>query len=189
MHVHENVYHFSGSPATCVACCVQVVNIRKNVCHPSGSPATCVACCVQVVNVRENVYHVSGSPATCVNIGIYHLGEDCDFVISGPNVGHNAGRCVSYECPFRWCNGNTKCEKQRWKVCSLCMSCHVVYVGYIIHRIHDVGYIIGGGVYHAMSCSFGVTSGPIVGHNARRGAPHACPAMLWDGVAKFGAHS
>ena len=31
------------------------------------------------------------SPAACVNLALYHLRPDCDLVVSGPNVGHNAG--------------------------------------------------------------------------------------------------
>lgn len=37
--------------------------------------------------------HVDGSPATCVNLALYSLVPDVDLVISGPNVGHNVGRC------------------------------------------------------------------------------------------------
>lgn len=36
--------------------------------------------------------HVSGPPATAVNVVLHHLAADVDFVVSGPNVGHNAGR-------------------------------------------------------------------------------------------------
>ena len=40
------------------------------------------------------VFHISASPGTCVNIALHaaSIAADCDFVISGPNVGHNAGR-------------------------------------------------------------------------------------------------
>eukprot|EP00884_Botryococcus_braunii_P007800 jgi/Botrbrau1/17020/Bobra.49_2s0076.1 len=47
---------------------------------------------VRVDKLGDNLYHIEGSPATCVNIGLYQLAPDCDFVISGPNVGHNVGR-------------------------------------------------------------------------------------------------
>ena len=38
------------------------------------------------------IYHMNASPGTCVNIAIHSLALDCDLVLSGPNVGHNAGR-------------------------------------------------------------------------------------------------
>ncbi len=38
--------------------------------------------------------HVNGSPATCSNLAIHSLVPDVDFVVSGPNVGHNVGRSV-----------------------------------------------------------------------------------------------
>lgn len=40
--------------------------------------------------------HVDGSPATCVNLALYSLVPDVDLVISGPNVGHNVGRCAHF---------------------------------------------------------------------------------------------
>ncbi len=46
----------------------------------------------QVKQIQEGVVHMAGPPATCVNIALHNLGlEDVDLVISGPNVGHNAG--------------------------------------------------------------------------------------------------
>ncbi|KAK9826760.1 hypothetical protein WJX81_006820 [Elliptochloris bilobata] len=45
-----------------------------------------------VDTVRERVWHVHGPPASAANIALHHLAPDCDFVVSGPNVGHNAGR-------------------------------------------------------------------------------------------------
>jgi 5'/3'-nucleotidase SurE len=36
--------------------------------------------------------HVPISPASCVNLGLYQLCQDCDLVVSGPNIGHNLGR-------------------------------------------------------------------------------------------------
>lgn len=52
--------------------------------------------------------HVDGSPATCVNLAVYSLVPDVDLVISGPNVGHNVGRCAqplgtfpTFVLPFR----------------------------------------------------------------------------------------
>merc|ERR1712025_529099 len=38
-----------------------------------------------------------GSPASCVNAALYAPalgGAECDFVVSGPNIGHNAGRAA-----------------------------------------------------------------------------------------------
>ncbi|BDA43778.1 probable 5'-nucleotidase SurE [Coccomyxa sp. Obi] len=47
---------------------------------------------IQVTQVQEGEVHVAGPPATCVNIALHNLGlEDVDLIISGPNVGHNAG--------------------------------------------------------------------------------------------------
>lgn len=51
----------------------------------------------QVEKFEDNRYHIDGSPATCVNIGLYQLAPDCDFVISGPNIGHNVGRCAAQD--------------------------------------------------------------------------------------------
>lgn len=36
--------------------------------------------------------HVDGSPATCANLALHSLVPDVDFVVSGPNIGHNVGR-------------------------------------------------------------------------------------------------
>lgn len=51
-------------------------------------------CYGQVTNIDDRTIHVDGSPATCVNLAVYSLIPDVDLVISGPNVGHNVGRCV-----------------------------------------------------------------------------------------------
>lgn len=45
-----------------------------------------------LTRVDDETVHVSGPPATAVNLALHHLATDCDFVISGPNVGHNVGR-------------------------------------------------------------------------------------------------
>ena len=48
---------------------------------------------LSVERLGEQTWHVHGPPASAVNIALYHLAPSCDFVISGPNVGHNVGRC------------------------------------------------------------------------------------------------
>ena len=45
-----------------------------------------------LTKIDEDTVHVSGPPATAVNLALHHLSPDCDFVVSGPNVGHNVGR-------------------------------------------------------------------------------------------------
>lgn len=47
---------------------------------------------ISLTRVDEETVHVSGPPATAVNLALHHLATDCDFVVSGPNVGHNVGR-------------------------------------------------------------------------------------------------
>ena len=47
---------------------------------------------VSLTRVDEETVHVLGPPATAVNLALHHLAPDCDFVVSGPNVGHNVGR-------------------------------------------------------------------------------------------------
>ena len=47
---------------------------------------------ISLTRVDEDTVHVSGPPATAVNLALHHLSPDCDFVVSGPNVGHNVGR-------------------------------------------------------------------------------------------------
>lgn len=47
---------------------------------------------VQVHRKAGNDYHIDASPASCVNLAVYDLVPDVDLVISGPNIGHNAGR-------------------------------------------------------------------------------------------------
>ena len=49
---------------------------------------------ISVCHKGDGSAHVAGPPATCVNIALNHLAPQCDFVISGPNVGHNLGRSV-----------------------------------------------------------------------------------------------
>ncbi|QDZ20207.1 survival 5'/3'-nucleotidase SurE [Chloropicon primus] len=44
------------------------------------------------VDLRKDEARVPISPASCVNLGLYELAKDVDFVVSGPNVGHNLGR-------------------------------------------------------------------------------------------------
>ena len=46
----------------------------------------------EVNHVSEEEVHVPISPASCVNLGLYELCQDCDLVLSGPNIGHNLGR-------------------------------------------------------------------------------------------------
>lgn len=51
--------------------------------------------CVDLSHSRsaeEQEARVPVSPASCVNLGLYDLAQDADFVVSGPNVGHNLGR-------------------------------------------------------------------------------------------------
>ena len=45
-----------------------------------------------VESVSSDAWHVHGPPASAANIALYHLAPQCDFVVSGPNIGHNAGR-------------------------------------------------------------------------------------------------
>lgn len=54
---------------------------------------------ISVHHREDGAARVTGPTATCVNIALNHLAADCDFVISGPNVGHNAGRCWSLSAP------------------------------------------------------------------------------------------
>lgn len=42
--------------------------------------------------VAEAEVYLAGSPASCVNVALHHLVQDVDLVLSGPNIGHNAGR-------------------------------------------------------------------------------------------------
>ena len=50
---------------------------------------------VQVTNIDANTMHINATPATCANLAVHTLVPDVDFVVSGPNVGHNVGR---YAC-------------------------------------------------------------------------------------------
>ena len=50
---------------------------------------------VQVTNIDDRTIHVNGTPATCANLALHTLVPDVDFVISGPNIGHNVGRCAA----------------------------------------------------------------------------------------------
>lgn len=47
---------------------------------------------ISIQEIDSGTAHIAGPPATCVNIALNHLAPGCDFVVSGPNVGHNAGR-------------------------------------------------------------------------------------------------
>ena len=58
---------------------------------PSGGGAAAPHA-VRVTHLGPHAAHVAGPPATAVNLALYHLAPDCDLVISGPNIGHNAGR-------------------------------------------------------------------------------------------------
>ena len=62
-----------------------------------------------VESVSSDTWHVHGPPASAANIALYHLAPQCDFVVSGPNIGHNAGRyagcclaslCLADVCAF-----------------------------------------------------------------------------------------
>ncbi len=46
----------------------------------------------QVHKVGAADWHIDGSPATCANLAVYGLVPDANLVLSGPNIGHNAGR-------------------------------------------------------------------------------------------------
>ncbi|KAA6421610.1 MAG: hypothetical protein FRX49_08553 [Trebouxia sp. A1-2] len=66
------------------------------VCIP-GQQQSFVSKCIshgplQVTHIDSRTMHVNGSPATCSNLAIHSLVPDVDFVVSGPNVGHNVGR-------------------------------------------------------------------------------------------------
>lgn len=41
---------------------------------------------------KANAMHVQAPPASCVNLALHHFAPECDLVVSGPNIGHNAGR-------------------------------------------------------------------------------------------------
>lgn len=47
---------------------------------------------LQVTDIDSRTMHVDGSPATCANLALHSLVPDVDFVVSGPNIGHNVGR-------------------------------------------------------------------------------------------------
>lgn len=47
---------------------------------------------VTLDRIHAHRVHVSGTPATAVNLALHALAPSCDYVISGPNIGHNAGR-------------------------------------------------------------------------------------------------
>lgn len=79
-----------------------VKHVRKQlkwnaiVCIPSGGQSfvskSVTRVPFQVHRTGEADWHVDGSPATCANLAVYNLATDADFLISGPNIGHNAGR-------------------------------------------------------------------------------------------------
>lgn len=50
----------------------------------------------------EDDYHIDASPASCVNLALYTLVQDADLIISGPNVGHNAGRYGCFSSASKW---------------------------------------------------------------------------------------
>lgn len=52
-----------------------------------------------VESVSSDTWHVHGPPASAANIALYHLAPQCDFVVSGPNIGHNAGRYAGAALP------------------------------------------------------------------------------------------
>ena len=47
---------------------------------------------LQVTTLDSRTMHINGPPATCANLALHSLVPDVDFVVSGPNVGHNVGR-------------------------------------------------------------------------------------------------
>jgi len=47
---------------------------------------------ISLIKVDDETVYISGPPATAVNLALHHLATDCDFVVSGPNIGHNVGR-------------------------------------------------------------------------------------------------
>ncbi|QIF01368.1 5'/3'-nucleotidase SurE [Roseimicrobium sp. ORNL1] len=46
------------------------------------------------VQESENRYHTSGTPADCVRLGLFALGIEPDFVLSGVNAGGNMGQDI-----------------------------------------------------------------------------------------------
>ena len=70
--------------------------INSYVCIPDGAQSFVSKAIakgpIDVRHTEDGAVRVAGPTATCVNIALNHLATDCDFVISGPNVGHNAGR-------------------------------------------------------------------------------------------------
>jgi 5'-nucleotidase len=46
---------------------------------------------LQVTQRESNVYSVNGTPADCVRVGLLHLGNQFDWVLSGVNHGGNLG--------------------------------------------------------------------------------------------------
>ena len=70
--------------------------------------------------LADGNYEIEGSPATCVNISLYNFASECDFVVAGPNVGHNLGRCAlagphpaTRTCYIRGCDGRAKGNSHR----------------------------------------------------------------------------
>lgn len=66
------------------------------VCIPSGGQSFVSKAITRTpfqVHKKGNAdWHVDGSPATCANLAVYDLVPDADLLLSGPNLGHNAGR-------------------------------------------------------------------------------------------------
>lgn len=65
---------------------------------------------LQVTNVDDKTMHVDGPPATCANLALHSLVPDVDFVISGPNVGHNVGRYTALSTTFSWAQSLHLCR-------------------------------------------------------------------------------
>mmetsp|Transcript_228 Transcript_228/g.454 ORF Transcript_228/g.454 Transcript_228/m.454 type:complete len:272 (+) Transcript_228:114-929(+) len=77
---------------------------RTYVCVPSHQHSWCAKSMTRYTPVKAvklepedqtvaGWWHVNGTPATCVNVALHHLiKEEVDLVVSGPNLGHNAGR-------------------------------------------------------------------------------------------------
>lgn len=59
---------------------------------------------MQVTTIDDNTMHVNATPATCANLAIHTLVPDVDFVVSGPNIGHNVGRYSLSAAEHLCCN-------------------------------------------------------------------------------------
>ena len=78
--VEADTFHVRGPPATCV-----------NIGSPDLGPGVHVG---RPCSGSHSVYLWSPGLSWGVFAALHHFAQDCDLVISGPNVGHNAGRWV-----------------------------------------------------------------------------------------------